>query len=87
MNYLWLLSVVLSLLIFEGILLFLKKKKTRKLKENPVKDGVFEKSTCLEKEDCWCCEYNLSKEKKEKLLEEFEDLRCGKSVGAMLKNE
>ncbi len=41
----------------------------------------------MEVEDCWCCEYNLPKEKKEEILKEFRELCCGKSVESMLKNE
>lgn len=87
MNYILLLSIVASLLLLELILQLIRKKKDGKLNNKPDRKKTERGSTCLEAEDCWCCEYNLSKEKKEEILKEFGDLHCGGSVGSMLKNE
>jgi len=87
MNFLLPLSIVLSLLLLEFVLLLLRKKRECKPKEQSKLNQLDNRSPCLEVEDCWCCEYNLSKEKKEEILKEFGDLYCGKSVESMLKNE
>ena len=87
MNFLMLLIIAVSLLVLEFVFLILRRKKDRKLNINPDHREIDKKSPCQVVEDCWCYEYNLSKEKKEQLLEEFEDLHCGKSVESVLKNK
>lgn len=87
MNYILLCSIVAFLLFLELLFLVLKFRKARKLNDTAAEKETDKGSTCQEIEDCWCCEYNLSKEKKEQIMKEFDALQCGKSVESMLQNK
>jgi len=87
MNFFLPLSIVVFLLILEFVLLLLRRKRECKPKERSKLNQLDNRFTCMEVEDCWCCEYNLPKEKKEEILKEFSDLCCGKSIESMLRNK
>ncbi|GEM_PF-5539367 len=87
MNYLWLLCIAASLIVLELTLLFFKRYKDRKLKDKSVRKELDKGSHCQEREDCWCCKYKLSNEKKEEILKEFDELCCGKSIESIVNNK
>ncbi len=75
-----------SLFLVEFMLLFLKKTKDSKPVEKSNPGGIHEESTCIEAENCWCMEYDLTKEKKETILKELGDQNCGKTISSIVAN-
>jgi len=82
------LVVFVALILLLGlVLLLIKKIGNLKLKEKSKPNNTGEESTCKKVENCWCVEYDLTKEKKQVVLKELGDQYCGKTVRSIVNNE
>jgi hypothetical protein len=86
MSILLLALIVASLLVLFCVLPLLKYKKDLIEKKEINRNDIHEEQICKKIETCWCSEYNLGEEKKEKVLKEFGDHNCGKSVSSIIGN-
>lgn len=84
----YLVLVIFLVLLTSLYCVFLGFKKTKDFKEieETNSDNIHKESVCKKIEACWCSEYDLDEDKKEKVLKEFGDHNCGKTVTSIIDN-
>ena len=87
MSYIYITIFLAILLSIYFVLLGLRKTKEFKEKKETDFIDIHKKSVCKKIESCWCSEYSLDEDKKERILTELGEHNCGKTVGSIINNE